>query len=536
MDEKFRGTEGTDQTGRLIPYWTRSDSGIVLVPLEKYETEDYYQLPKKNMAETLTEPYTYQIGGKDVQMVTLSVPLIIDGKFVGAVGADVTLDSLQAIMAKFKLYDTGYASLVTHKGLVLTSPIAGEVGKPIKEVASESTYRSFEEATHQNMNQQLTEDGKFSLTVPVLFGGTKEPWAVTITIPMKEITAASDKVLYSTIGAGVGALIVIALIIFWVTMNLVKPIAATTRLGESFAQGDFTQNIPEVYLKRKDEIGILTRVFERLAESMRSMVGQISDHAAQVAAASQQISASTEEIASSSNQQAISSQNMTEMFRELSTAVHEVATHAESAAELSNRTVAIAREGEEVVRSSIGGMTMVNEQMRKLEQDSGQIGEIIEVIDDISDQTNLLALNAAIEAARAGEQGRGFAVVADEVRKLAERSGEATKQITAIIRTMQDNTVESVRAVIEGVERTKQTGEAFDRIIHMVNDTSHKVNEIAAASEEQAAQTAEVMRAIETISAASEEAAGASEQTAVTSQSLAQLADDLNQSVSVFKV
>lgn len=220
----------------------------------------------------------------------------------------------------------------------------------------------------------------------------------------------------------------------------------------------------------------------------------------------------------------------------MSDAINSVAQSAEHASELSDQTMRIAQDGGLVVTNSIQGMTVLNNQMSRLEEDSDRIGEIIAVIDDIAKQTNLLALNAAIEAARAGEQGRGFAVVANEVRKLAERSSEATKQVTNIIKEMQKNTHQSVNAVVEGVAFSQKNGEAFDHIISMVNDTAHKVTEIAAASEEQAAQSSEVLYSIESISAATEEMAASSSETATTANALAQLAEELNALVSIFKV
>jgi methyl-accepting chemotaxis protein len=285
-----------------------------------------------------------------------------------------------------------------------------------------------------------------------------------------------------------------------------------------------------------NEFGTMNTALNKTVLSLKTTVSAILTSAESVAAAAQQISASTEEIASGSNNQASAAQTMNELFQELSAAINSVALSAVEAAELSDRTMEIANDGGKVIRSSIIGMNSVNEQMSKLEADSSKIGEIIEVIDDISEQTNLLALNAAIEAARAGEQGRGFAVVADEVRKLAERSGEATKQITEIIKQMQANTKGSVIAVQEGVASSQKTGEAFEEIISMVNSSATKVSEIVAASEEQAAQTSEVQVSIESISAVTQETAASSQETASTAQSLAGLADELHHAVAIFKI
>lgn len=241
-------------------------------------------------------------------------------------------------------------------------------------------------------------------------------------------------------------------------------------------------------------------------------------------------------MAATSEGQANAVQAVNERFRELSTAVQSVAKNAVEASELANETMQIARDGGHVVRTAIEGMNQVKQQVGLLEEDSAKIGEIIEVIEEIAEQTNLLALNAAIEAARAGEQGRGFAVVADEVRKLAERSGEATKQIAMIITGMQNNTKSSVNAVMEGVALSQKTGEAFEHIIEKIRESTNKSSEIAAASEEQAAQTSEVLSAVESIAASTEEAAASSEEMSSASQSLAQLAEELNQLVAEFKL
>jgi methyl-accepting chemotaxis protein len=339
-------------------------------------------------------------------------------------------------------------------------------------------------------------------------------WAVSILI-------------ISAILIGIGAMIFFIRIIS-------KPLILVTDIIGKVANGDLT--VPAVIVRSKDEIADLGNSSNTMVNNLRELIGNALKTSQNVAAASQQISASTEEIASGSTSQANSAQAMTELFKDLSVAINSVAHGAEQASEISNRTKGMAQEGGEVVRSSIAGMQLVNEQMSKLEEDSNKIGEIIEVIDDIAEQTNLLALNAAIEAARAGDQGRGFAVVADEVRKLAERSGEATKQITTIIKGMQKNTQQSVKAVGDSVLSSQKTGEAFGNILTMVNESADKVTEIAAASEQQAAQSSEVLASIENISAATEEAAAASEETAATAQSLAQLAEELNEAVQVFKI
>jgi methyl-accepting chemotaxis protein len=321
---------------------------------------------------------------------------------------------------------------------------------------------------------------------------------------------------------------------YFVARKIADPIVLVTNRLEKLADGDLRGD--KLVSNSQDEVGRLVQAINSMVDKLRQLIGGILDTSHHVASASQQISASTESIASGSMHQAEAAQTITELFKELSDVINNVALSAEKAAELSEQTAKTAMEGGKEVALSVEGMNRVNEQMTRLEQDSNKIGEIIEVIDDIAEQTNLLALNAAIEAARAGEQGRGFAVVADEVRKLAERSGEATKQITLIIKGMQTNTQESVDSVADGVVKSIQTGKAFEKIASMVNESAKRITDIAAASEQQAAQAEQVMQSVEAIAAASEEAAASAEETAATSQTLAQSSSQLNDSVSVFKV
>ncbi|MCI2257195.1 methyl-accepting chemotaxis protein [Domibacillus sp. PGB-M46] len=354
-----------------------------------------------------------------------------------------------------------------------------------------------------------------------------------------------------------------------------KPLNNVVSLVENVSKGDLTETTD---IDTKDEIGLLANSVNNMVLSLRKTVGNISASAENVAASSQEISATTEEIASSASSQANDAQTITELFRdiasssesqaedaqamkerfkELNDAIESIAKSAEETADLSDGMLRVSKEAGQVVQTSMEGMNKVSEQMTILEAEANKIGSIINVINDIANQTNLLALNAAIEAARAGEQGKGFAVVADEVRKLAEQSSSATKEIVDIIHGIQSHTKQTVEYVNDGVGATNETEKAFAYISEMVNEAAGKVNEIAAASDQQSAQSDEVMRSIESIASASEqqsaqigtvmksvesiagaseEAAAASEETAATSQSLANLAEDLNHSVSIFKV
>lgn len=349
-------------------------------------------------------------------------------------------------------------------------------------------------------------------------------------IVLKQVIYNSDVgiVLSCVIAVIIG--IVLAILI---SGNIASAIKALGDVIIKASRGDLRDR---VLVKSKDEIGLLAQSFNQMMESLQLLISQTISSAQHVTIAAEEISATTEQIARGSTDQAESAQTINSLFIDLSEVIQSVANNAKTASSLSEDTQSNAEKGGAVVQASIQSMALLSDQMSVLENDSTKIGEIIGVIDEIADQTNLLALNAAIEAARAGEQGRGFAVVADEVRKLAERSGAATKQIFTIIKGMQDNTRKSMHAVEEASQLYNETDKVFKGIVNMVQITYKQVAEIAVSSAVQATQSDEVMKSIGAIAAISEQTAAAAEETASSSQILTKLADDLNQAVQSFQV
>jgi methyl-accepting chemotaxis protein len=293
-------------------------------------------------------------------------------------------------------------------------------------------------------------------------------------------------------------------------------------IGQALSQmanKDFTRTIDAKY---PGVYGELCSNVNVVIANMRGAIEQISESAGQFAEGSRTIAESAQNLAQGAQTQSASVEEMTASTEELSRSVNAVKDSAGESTKVAARSNELAEQGGKAVQRSI-------ESMEQIRQSSQKISEIIQVIAEIASQTNLLALNAAIEAARAGEHGMGFAVVADEVRKLAERSNQAAREISALIR-------ESTQRVDEGAQLSAQTGEALKQIIKAAEETAAKITEIAAATVQQAANTEEASKAIQGVAQVTEQTAAGSEEMAASSQQLGAQAAALRDLVSQFRV
>jgi methyl-accepting chemotaxis protein len=373
---------------------------------------------------------------------------------------------------------------------------------------------------------------------------------------------------------------------FIIARGIARPLNNIAKVAEDIAIGDIQHNID---INQKDEVGVLADSFRKLIDYMKSLAGAaeriaVNDLTVSVDPKSEKdvlgnafktmgtnltgmirqlgqnatelVTAATE-IASSSEQMSRGAKDQNEQMGQVSSAIEEMtATIVESsknAGEASNGARGAsdtATTGGRVVTETVQGMQRIAAVVResaasiqKLATSADQIGEIIGVIDDIADQTNLLALNAAIEAARAGEQGRGFAVVADEVRKLAERTGKATGEITDMIKGIQTETKEAVHSMETGIqevdkgrELADQAGNSLTEVVAGAQRVMDMIQQIATATEQQSAAAEQISKNIEHIASITKETATGAEQSATAAEELNRQAEGLQQMVGRFKV
>ena len=581
-DDLYAGETGNgyDGSGRFLPWWYRNADGSLGVDaLGTMESEtllptgvregEYYLCAKERKRACVIDPAPYEVGGKTTMLASFTTPILVNGQFMGIAGADLAVDFIQDLLrqADQQLYEgAGEMILIANnQRLVASTRASDKLGNPASDLLDSNELENLRNLQPGSIKYDIDHqanpaDSHIELLLSFTIGDTASQWTLLLQMPLATVMAEldtlrnaldeqqrSDALNMTLVGLLIAAGGLLALCL--TDYGIAKPLREMVAMLDDIAQGegDLTRRLD---VDRVDELGAIAKGFNTFLSKLQSMISQVVGSVQKVSDSSEH----TADIAIRTNQGV---QKQLAEIELVATAVHEmtataqdVARNATHAAEAANHADSAANQGREIVHSTSRAISTLAEEIgravgvvQNLAKDSENINAILVAIRGIAEQTNLLALNAAIEAARAGEQGRGFAVVADEVRNLAQKTQQATEEIQSMIQQLQHGTREVVRVMQDSQEKTddsvrhaNEAAEALVSITQAVSVINDMNTQIASAAEQQSAVAEDINRNVTNIGNVAHEVAGGADEASAASAELTKLAEQQRRLINQFRV
>ncbi len=578
-DARYVGSKltGIDSAnGRFLPWWFRNGDGSLgqdqladvndrTVLATGVRASEYYLCPKESKKACVIDPAPYKVGDKMVMLASFVEPIMVNGQFQGMAGADLSVNFIQDLLnaADRQLYDgAGELALVSSNGrLVAYTRDPAKFGEKASEVLASEEAATLSSLSGEALHYEV-DAGKdrIELYLPFKVASTDARWTLLLELPLSTVMAdvnqlqqdlaeqrRTDIAGMTVVGLGIAAL---GLLVIWLLAHgIARPLRQMVAMLDDIAQGegDLTRRLQS---DRADELGAIAKGFNTFLIKLQAMISQVVSSVQKVSDSSEH----TADIAIRTNQgvhkQMVEIDQVATAVQEMTATAQDVARNATQAAQAASEADRAANQGLEIVRDTSHSISALAGEIGRavtvvqdLARDSENINAILVAIRAIAEQTNLLALNAAIEAARAGEQGRGFAVVADEVRNLAQKTQQATQEIQQMIQQLQQGTREVVKVMedsqgktdvsVQQASRAAQSLESITQAVSVINDMN---TQIASAAEQQSAVAEDINRNVISIGQVAGEVAGGADESSQASAELTKLAEQQRRLINQFRV